>query len=55
MGGFVHDPLFVILLLVVTVFTAGAGLPLMPAAALVGTQTVLALRWLRRFGATGEG
>jgi cytochrome c biogenesis protein CcdA len=54
-AGFVHDPLFVVLLLVATVFTAGAGLPLAAAAAVVSTQTVLALRWLRRYGETGEG
>lgn len=55
MAGLTSDPLFVVLVLVVTVFAAGVGLPLFAASAVVSTQTVLAIRWLRRYGQGGEG
>lgn len=50
MGDHTSDPLFAVIVLVVTVFAAGAGLPLLPATVFTLVQTVLATRWLHRYG-----
>lgn len=50
-----RDPLVVILLLVFTVSAAASALPVLASSLIGGVQTVLAIRWLRRYGQGGEG